>query len=136
MRFMCIVQHKEGPVEVPPVMYEAINQLGEDAAKAGCVRVAQGGLLPTAEGTRIRLAGGKLGVTDGPFAEAKEVIGGFAIFEAPSKADVTKWSMRFMELHQQHMPGWDCVCEIRQMYGEGDEPCGSAAKARETEAAV
>ena len=136
MRFMCIVQHKEGPVEVPPVMYEAINKLGEEAAKAGCVRVAQGGLLPTAEGTRIRLAGGKLGVTDGPFAEAKEVIGGFAIFEAPSKADVLKWSMRFMELHKQLMPGWDGTCEIRQMYGEGDEPCGSAAKPRVEEAAV
>jgi hypothetical protein len=75
-------------------------------------------------------------VTDGPFAEAKEVIGGFAIFEAQSKADVVKWSMRFMELHKQFMPGWDGTCEVRQMYGEGDEPCGSAAKARVEEAAV
>ena len=75
-------------------------------------------------------------MTDGPFAEAKEVIGGFAIFEAPSKADVLKWSMCFMELHKQLMPGWDGTCEIRQMYGEGDEPCGSAAKARVEEAAV
>ncbi|HEU4475477.1 MAG TPA: YciI family protein, partial [Methyloceanibacter sp.] len=86
MRFMCIVKHKEGPLDVPPALYEAMNQLGEDAAKAGCVKVAQGGLLPTAEGARITLNGGKIAVTDGPFAEAKEVIGGFAIFEAASKA--------------------------------------------------
>jgi hypothetical protein len=136
MRFMTIVKHKEGPLEVPPALYEAINTLGEDAAKSGCVMVGRGGLLPTAEGTRIKLAGGKISVTDGPFAEAKEVIGGFAIFEAPSKAEVLKWSMRFMELHKQHMPAWDCETEIRQMYGDGDEPCGSAAKKQEAEAAV
>lgn len=136
MRFMTIVKHKEGPVEVPPALFEAINKLNEEAAKAGVVMAGRGGLLPTAEGTRIKLAGGKISVMDGPFAEAKEVIGGYAIFEAPSKAEVLKWSMRFMELHKLHMPAWDCTCEIRQMYGEGDEPCGSAAKARETEAAV
>jgi hypothetical protein len=56
--------------------------------------------------------------------------------EAPSKADVLKWSTRFMELHKQHMPGWDGECEIRQMFGEDDEPCGSAAKARVKEAAL
>jgi hypothetical protein len=136
MRFMTIVKHNEAPFDVPPALYEAINKLGEEAAKAGCVKVGQGGLVPTAEGTRIRLAGGKLSVTDGPFAEAKEVIGGFAIFEAPSKAEVLKWSVRFMELHKQLMPGWDGECEIRQMFGQGDEPCGSAAKARVEEAAV
>jgi hypothetical protein len=134
MRFMTIVKHNEAPFDVPQALYDAMNKLGEDAAKAGCVKVGQGGLLPTAEGARITLKGGKIAVTDGPFAEAKEVIGGFAIFEAPSKAEVMKWSMRFMELHKQHMPGWDGVCEIRQMYGQGDEPCGSAAKTQEAEA--
>jgi hypothetical protein len=105
---MCIVKHNGAPFEVPPALYEAINKLGEDAAKAGCVMVGRGGLLPTAEGTRIALKGGKISVTDGPFAEAKEVIGGFAIFEAPSKADVVRWSTRFVELHRLHMPaGWD-----------------------------
>jgi hypothetical protein len=48
--------------------------------------------------------------------------------EAPSKADVLKWSTRFMELHKQHMPGWDGECEIRQMFGEDDEPCGRRRK--------
>jgi hypothetical protein len=133
---MCIVKHSEAPFEVPQTFFEAMNKLHEDAAKGGCAKVGQGGLLPTAQGARIALKNGKISVTDGPFAEAKEVIGGFAIFEAPSKADVMKWSMRFMELHKQLLPGWDGTCESRQMYGEGDEPCGSAAKARVAEAAV
>jgi hypothetical protein len=132
MRFMCIVKHAEGaPLDPPQALYDGINKLGEEAAKAGCVMVGRGGLLPTAQGTRITLKGGKISVTDGPFAETKEVIGGFAIFEAPSKPDVVKWSTRFVELHKLHMPaGWACETEIRQMFGEGDEPCGSAAKAR------
>jgi hypothetical protein len=95
--------------------------------------VGNGGLLPINEGTRIRLAGGRLTVTDGPFTEAKEVIGGFAIFEAPSKADVVKWSTRFMDLHKVHMPGWEGETEIRQMFGDG-EPCGSGAESRVAEA--
>jgi hypothetical protein len=136
MRFMTIVKHKEGLFDVPQALFDAINQLAKDAAQAGCVMVGQGGLLPTAEGTRIMLAGGKISVTDGPFAEAKEVIGGYAIFEAPSKAEVVKWSTRFMELHKLHMPGWDGETEIRQMYAQGDEPCGSAAKKQEAEVAV
>src|SRR5262245_40587302 len=112
MRFMCIVKHGETPFEVPQTFFEAMNKLHEDAAKGGCVKVGQGGLLPTRQAARIALKNGKISVTDGPFAEAKEVIGGFAIFEAPSKADVMKWSMRFMELHKQLLPGWDGTCEI------------------------
>jgi hypothetical protein len=134
---MTIVKHAEGAAVVPPKpLIEAIGQLAEEAAKAGCVMVGKGGLLPTDEGTRIRLAGGKLTVTDGPFTEAKEVIGGFAIFEAQSKADVVKWSTRFMNLHKEHMPGWEGETEIRQLFGDGSEPCGSAAESQVAEATV
>jgi hypothetical protein len=58
MRFMTIVKHSEAPFDVPPAMYEAINQLAEEAGKAGCVMVGKSGLLPTKEGTRIKLKGG------------------------------------------------------------------------------
>jgi hypothetical protein len=75
-------------------------------------------------------------VTDGPFTEAKEVIGGFAIFEALSKADVVKWSTRFMNLHKEHMPGWEGETEIRQLFGDGSEPCGSVAESQVAEATV
>ncbi len=77
MRFMTMVKAPEkSPLGPPPkALMEAIGKLGEEAAKAG-VMVEMGGLLPTAMGARLRLSGGKLTVTDGPFTEAKEVIGG------------------------------------------------------------
>ena len=75
--------------------------------------------MPTSSGMRVRLADGKLTVTDGPFTEAKEVVGGFAIFDAPSKAHMLKWTERFMALHKTHMPGWEGECEVRQIAGAG-----------------
>ena len=73
---------------------------------------------------RVRLSGGKLTVTDGPFTEAKEVVGGYAIFDAKSKADMLKWTKRFMDLHKTYMPGWEGECEVRQLPEMGAEPCG------------
>ena len=81
MQFMTLVKHaKRAPIVPPKPLIEAINQLADEAAKAGCVIVGRGGLLQIDEGTRNRLAVDRLTVTDGPFTEAKVVIGGFAIF--------------------------------------------------------
>ena len=88
--------------------------------------VEAGGLLPTANGARVRLSGGKVTVTDGPFTEAKEVVGGYAIFDVKSKADMIEWTTRFMELHKKHLPGWEGEAEIRQLAGSGEKPCGQA----------
>jgi hypothetical protein len=93
---------------------EAIGKLGEEAGKAG-VLVEMGGLLPSATGARVTLSGGKLTVTDGPFSEAKEVIGGFAFFDVKSKEEAVHWSVRFMELHKTYWPGWDGETELRQI---------------------
>ena len=67
----------------PKAFMDAMDQLVQEAGKAGCVMVEGVGLLPTASGARVRLSGGKVTVTDGPFTEAKEVVGGYAIFDAP-----------------------------------------------------
>jgi hypothetical protein len=93
---------------------EAIAKLGEEAAKAG-VFVEMGGLLPTAMGARLRLSGGKLTVTDGPFSEAKEVIGGYAVYSVNTKQEAIEWATRFMNLHKQHWPGWEGETELRQL---------------------
>jgi hypothetical protein len=93
---------------------EAIAKLGEEAAKAG-VFVEMGGLLPTAMGARLRLSGGKLTVTDGPFSEAKEVIGGYAVYSVKTKQEAIEWATRFMNLHKQHWPGWEGETELRQL---------------------
>jgi len=124
MRFMSIVKSPEtyrfGPP--PQALMEAIGKLGEEATKAG-VMVETGGLLPPAMGATVRLAGGKLTITDGPFSEAKEVIGGYAIFLVETKPEAIEWARRFMELHKQHWPGWEGETELRQLAdGMGCDP--------------
>ena len=131
MRFMSMVKANEAKASVPPkAMFDAINELLQEASKDGCVMVQSGGLLPTSSGMRVRLADGKLTVTDGPFAEAKEVVGGYAIFDAKSKAHMLKWTERFMTLHKTHMPGWEGECEVRQIPEMGQEPCSEAQAAK------
>jgi hypothetical protein len=101
---------------------EAIAKLGEDATKAGTM-VESGGLAPPAMSTHVRLTKGKVAVTDGPFAETKEVVGGYAIFEVASKQEMIDATVHFMELHREHWPGWEGETEIRQVFGPGDFPC-------------
>ena len=131
MRFLSMVKHTEGKSSPPSKsMMEALDQLLQELAKEGCVMVQSGGLFPTNAGARVRLAGGKVTVTDGPFTEAKEVVGGFAIFDAPSKAEMLKWTTRFMDLHKKHLPGWEGECEVRQIAGPGEKLCDQAREAQ------
>jgi len=76
-----------------------------------------GGLMPVATGAQVRITDGKLSVVDGPFVEAKEVIGGYAIFELPGKAEAVAAAVEFMQLHKDFMPGWDGTCEVRAFAG-------------------
>jgi hypothetical protein len=122
MRFMMIVKHGENQGMPPQELMDAIAKLAEEQAKAGTM-LGSGGLRPTAEGARVRLSGGKVTATDGPFTEAKEVIGGYAQFELKSKEEALESAVRFMELHKKHWPGWEGETEVRQMYGPDDFPC-------------
>jgi hypothetical protein len=130
MRFMSMVKSSENyRLGAPPQsLMEAMDQLGQEMTKAG-VMVDMGGLLPSSMGGyRVRLSNGKLTVTDGPFAEAKEVIGGYAVFDVKTKEEAMDLTMRFMELHRKHWPEWEGECEVRQMFeGHGcpdGESCG------------
>ena len=60
---------------------------------------------------------------DGPFVEAKEVIGGYAIMEFRNKEEALASAVEFMQLHRQHMPGWEGTCEVRAMAGPEDTGC-------------
>jgi hypothetical protein len=84
---MVMVKSPENFGPPPQELMEGIAKLGEEAMKAG-VLVQPGGLLPSKRGARVRLAGSKISVTDGPFTEAKELIGGFAIYDVKSKDEV------------------------------------------------
>jgi hypothetical protein len=69
--------------------------------------VEAGGLLPSKDGSRVRLTRGKITVTDGPFTESKEVIGGYAILNAASRADALRIATEFMELHRKYWPEFE-----------------------------
>ena len=88
-------------IPTPKAMMDAMNAMVEEAAKDGCVMVTGVGLLPMSSGMRAQLVRRQVTLTDGPFTEAKEVVGGYAIFECASKAQMRKWTERFMELHKQ-----------------------------------
>ena len=119
MKFMMIVKSAERSGFPPKELMDAIDKLSEEANKAGTM-IGGGGLGPTALGARVRLSGGKITVTDGPFTEAKEIVGGYAQFELKSKEDAIKGAVRFMELHRKHWPGWEGEAEIRQIFGPED----------------
>ena len=125
MRFMMLVKHGENSGAPPKELMEAIAKLGEEAAKAGTM-VANGGLAPTAMSTRVRVSKGQLTTLDGPFTEAKEVVGGYAVFELKSKEEAIEGALRFMELHRKHWPGWEGETEIRQIFGPEEYKFDSA----------
>jgi len=116
MRFMMMVKHAENSGPPPKELMDAIANLSEEAVKAGTM-IGSGGLAPMAQSTRVRVSHGQLTVTDGPFTEAKEVVGGFAQFELKSKEEAIEGAVRFMELHKKHWPGWEGETEIRQIFG-------------------
>lgn len=114
MKFMTIVKGPENFGPPPKALMDGIMQLGIEAAQAG-VFVSMGGLMPSAASSRIRISKGKLAITDGPFTETKEIVGGFAIYETQTKDEAVAWARRFMDLHLQHWPGWEGETEIRPM---------------------
>jgi len=124
---MMLVKSKENSGPPPKALMDAIAQLAGDATKAGQM-LQTGGLAPMAMSSRVRLAQGKVTATDGPFAESKEVIGGFAVFEFQSRKEAIESAVTFMELHKQHWPSWEGETEVRQIFGPEDMPpaCGGA----------
>jgi hypothetical protein len=119
MRFMMIVKHAEPGVPPTKELMDAVARLGEEAVKAGTM-IASGGLAATAKSARVRLSGGQVKAIDGPFTEAKEVVGGFAIFELKSKQEAVEAALRFMEIHRKYCPGWEGETEVRQILGPED----------------
>ena len=109
MRFLSIYTSKE--TGLPPTQDEMarMGQLIEEGMKAGYL-VAVEGCLPSAKGARVRLSNGTVQVTDGPFTESKEVVGGLAIIEAASKEEAIQHVKTFL-----HVAG-DGECELRQLF--------------------
>ena len=114
MRFLGLVRGAEGQGMPPQALMEAMGGFIEKSLKSGGL-VETGGLAQTSAAVRIRQSGGKLKTTDGPFAETKEVVGGYAILEAPSRDAAVAMMREFMQLHETHWPEWEGECELREM---------------------
>ncbi len=115
MRFLSMIRIDETTGQVPSEQLMAdMGKLIEELTRTGQL-VSTAGLRPTSEGVRVRLhRGGRFTVLDGPFTETKEVIGGYAILEAPSRAEAVELTRRFLKVHGTD---WEVECEVRQLDG-------------------
>jgi hypothetical protein len=114
MRFLSMIRVNESTGQVPSErLMNEMGKLIDEMTRAG-VLIRTAGLRPSAEGARIRLRNGKVSSVDGPFTETKEVIGGFAILEAPSMKEARELTRRFLLIHGDE---WDLECELRPLDG-------------------
>ncbi len=109
MKFLSIYKTVERACPPTPEEMTRMGKLIEEGMKAGSL-VAVEGCMPSAAGARVRLADGTVTVTDGPFTESKEVVGGLAILEAPSKSEAIRYVREFLAI------AGDGECELRQLF--------------------
>ncbi|MFJ3303502.1 YciI family protein [Streptomyces sp. NPDC086549] len=114
-RYLSLVQIDESsaPAEPSPELMQRMGELIEEVTKAG-VMLDTAGLTPSAQGTRVRWEGGRISVTDGPFTESKEVVGGYAIMQCKDMAEALEWTKRFLKVHEEF---WTVTCEVREIAG-------------------
>ncbi|HEV2622531.1 MAG TPA: YciI family protein [Frateuria sp.] len=122
MRFLSMIRIQESGKLPSEQLMADMGRLVEQMTREGTL-VDTAGLRPSAEGARVRLQGGRLSSTDGPFTEAKEVIGGYAILQTDSMAHAIELTKRFLALHGDE---WDLECEMRQIEEPDSEHCGAA----------
>ena len=116
MKCLMLIKHSEAQRSkpIPPALMEAMGTFVQEGFKSGVLKDTAG-LKSTAEAMKIRQSGGKLHVTDGPFTEAKEVVGGYATVEVKSMAEAREVARQFMEIHLEHWPEFEGECEVRPL---------------------
>src|SRR4051812_39779513 len=109
-----LIKHSETyrNAAIPKALNDAMGEFVGQGFKSGVLKDTAG-LKPTAEGFRVRSSKNKLTVTDGPFTEAREVVGGYAMVEVQSREEALKVARDFMELHRVHWPAFEGECEVR-----------------------
>ncbi|MDX2675698.1 YciI family protein [Streptomyces sp. NY05-11A] len=113
-RYLSLVRIDENnaPAEGPsPELMQRMGELIEEITKAG-VMLETAGLTPTSQGARVHYEGGRISVTDGPFTESKEAVGGYAIMQCKDQAEAIEWTKRFLKVHDDF---WTVTCEVREI---------------------
>jgi hypothetical protein len=121
MRYMVFVKMAEDVGEPPAELVETMGKEMGEAFASGWM-VDAGGLYPTAQSTEIRVAAGGLTVTDGPYSEVKEVVGGYSIIEVRSQDEAVAAARRVAEIHREHWPAWEGSIEVRRIAGPDEGP--------------
>jgi hypothetical protein len=117
MKYLMMIKSDEkyrdqgGP---PAALMEAMGGFVQEGFKSGTL-VDTGGLKPSSAATRFQIRKGKLTVTDGPFTETKEVVGGWAIVKVNSRKEALDIARKFMDLHTKHWPAFECTSEVFEM---------------------
>ncbi|MGQ0646841.1 MAG: YciI family protein [Gemmatimonadaceae bacterium] len=116
MKDLMLINHDERyrSEPIPQALMDAMDKFISDGFASGVLKDTAG-LKSTSEAIRVRSSGGKLKVIDGPFSEAKEVVGGYALVDVSSKEEARKVATQFMDLHRVHWPSFEGECEVRQL---------------------
>jgi hypothetical protein len=118
MKYLMLIKHSESYRRdpIPQALLDAMGEFVTQSFKSGVLKDTAG-LKPTAEGFRVRSGKNRLTVTDGPFTEAKEIVGGYAMIEVATREEAMKMARDFMELHRVHWPAFEGECEVRPVEG-------------------
>lgn len=114
MRYMCLMKSSETNGQAPAALYEAMAEYDREGRVSGVLIDSQG-LLPSEAGFIVSLADGRIKAVDGPFTEAKELVGGYAVVEVRSRDEAVELGRRLMQLHKDNWPGFEGSVEIRQI---------------------
>jgi hypothetical protein len=123
MRYMVMLSMKSDVGAPPPELMSAMDAAMGEAFASGLM-IDAGGLMPMADSTQLTIRAGALSRTDGPFAEAKEVVGGYAVLDVRSHEEAVEGARRMMQVHLDHWPGWEGSAEVRRI---GEPAVGPSA---------
>ena len=124
MRALTLLKMSEQVGQPPESLFQAMDETIKEIEKTVTI-IDTNGLVPTAEAaTKIRVTGGKTTVLDGPFAESRELVGGYAIVEVDTYQQAVDASRKIIEVHEKYWPGWEGEAEVRQIMGPDELPGG------------
>ena len=117
MRALVLLKMSEQVGQPPESLFQAMDETIKEIEKTATI-IDTNGLLPTDEAaTKIRVTGGKTTVLDGPFAESRELVGGYALVEVDTYEQAVEAARKIIQVHVDHWPTWEGEAEVRQVMG-------------------